>query len=186
MRNLLPEEEAVVKPLADYTMFTGESISRDIVAREIHDVDAISTKYPSKMFLDMENLENAKKLKVVNVSTNTFNIGTFVEAGLDVDYATKHGIYITNTPIGSKNVADKTWGLLLAAARRIIDSDRYTRSGEWRESNTYHIRFLVHQVHDKTLGIIQHVMQHYPIVMELLMMVLIKELLMLQNIAILI
>jgi glyoxylate reductase len=154
MRELLPEEEELVKPLANYKMFTGENITNEIVARETEHVDAISSKIPSRFFLSKDTLRNAKNLKVINVSTNTFDIGTFINHGLDIKTATEMGIYVTNTPVGSRGIADKTWGLLLAAARKVIECDRYTRSGKWKESNTHHIRFLVQPVHDRTIGII--------------------------------
>ena len=133
MRELLPQEEEVVKDHADYKMFTGWNITREIVAQETKDVDAISTNFPSYTYLDEEVLRDAKKLKVINVGTNTFHLETYVGHGLDVDVATELGIYVTNTPVSSEGVADKTWALILAVARRVVEADRWTRKGNWKE-----------------------------------------------------
>jgi glyoxylate reductase len=154
LRKLLPEEEDVVKPVAEYRMFTGDNITREVVARETKDVDAVSTMIPSYMFLDAEILRNAKKLKVINVGTNTFDIGSFERFGLDVGAATKLGIFITNVPLATEGIADKTWALLLAVARRILEADKFTREGQWKKRNTYEPRFVIHRVYGKTLGIV--------------------------------
>jgi glyoxylate reductase len=154
MRKLLPEEEELVKDVAYYRMFTGESITREITAAETRDVDAVSTKIPSYMFLDAEILKAARKLRVINIDTNTFDMKHLQEEGLDVDAATRLGICITNTPVGEEGIADKAFSLLLCVAMQTVESDRYTKGGNWKRSNTFHARFVAHQVHDTTIGIL--------------------------------
>ena len=71
---------------------------------------------------------------------------------IDVDAATQQGIYVSNNPDAvTAATADLTWALLLAAARRIVESDRYVRSGkkDWGPTT-----LLGTQVSGKTLGII--------------------------------
>lgn len=52
---------------------------------------------------------------------------------VDVDAATERGVVVVNTPgRNAAAVAELTLGLMLAAARRIPESDRYVRSGSWR------------------------------------------------------
>lgn len=71
---------------------------------------------------------------------------------IDVGAATKHGIYVSNNPDAVTGAtADFTWTLLLAAARRIVECDRYIRAGEkgWGPTN-----LLGAHVTGKTLGII--------------------------------
>src|SRR5262249_15287288 len=59
--------------------------------------------------------------------------GTGVDI-VDVEAATRRGIQVTNAPNDwcSDEVADHAVALWLAAARRICEYDRATRSGEWR------------------------------------------------------
>lgn len=52
---------------------------------------------------------------------------------IDIDAATGRGIPVGNTPgVLTDATADFTWALLMAAARRVVEGDRYTRSGQWR------------------------------------------------------
>ncbi len=51
---------------------------------------------------------------------------------IDVAAARSRGIVVTNTPdVLTEAVAECTWGLILAAARRIAEGDRLVRRGEW-------------------------------------------------------
>ena len=53
---------------------------------------------------------------------------------IDVDAATDHGIVVFNVADYSVNeVADHAAALVLAAARRVVSSDRYVRSGGWSD-----------------------------------------------------
>ena len=71
---------------------------------------------------------------------------------IDVESATKQGIYVTNTPdVVTDATADLTWTLLLATARRMIECDTFVRSGQksWSPMN-----LVGTQVTGKTLGIV--------------------------------
>jgi len=49
---------------------------------------------------------------------------------IDVAEATRRGIMVTNTPgVLTEATADMAWALLFAAARRVVEGDRLTRSG---------------------------------------------------------
>lgn len=51
---------------------------------------------------------------------------------IEVGAATARGIAVTNTPgVLTETTADLAWALLFAAARRIPEADRYTRTGNW-------------------------------------------------------
>ncbi len=71
---------------------------------------------------------------------------------VDLPAATRLGIMVTNTPdVLTDTTADLTFALLLAAARRIVEGDRFVHSGKWRR---WTIDLLAgHDVHHKTLGI---------------------------------
>ncbi len=76
---------------------------------------------------------------------------------IDIECATKHGVYVTNTPnVLTEATAELTWALILAAARHIVKADRYVRSGEWYGSGTgWHPELLLGlELRGKTLGII--------------------------------
>ena len=64
-------------------------------------------------------------LKVVsNVAVGYNNI--------DVAAAKRRGVVITNTPdVLTETTADFAFALLMAAGRRIVEADRFVRSGEW-------------------------------------------------------
>lgn len=72
---------------------------------------------------------------------------------IDLPAATARGIWVTNTPdVLTETTADLTWALLLAAARRISEGERYVRDGRWRCWGP--LLMLGHDVHGKTLGIL--------------------------------
>lgn len=76
---------------------------------------------------------------------------------IDVECATRLGIYVTNTPnVLTEATAELTWALILAAARHIVKADEYVRSGEWYRSGTgWHPELLLGmELQGKTLGIV--------------------------------
>ena len=72
---------------------------------------------------------------------------------IDVDAATRRGVMVTNTPgVLTETTADLAWALMLAASRRIVESDRFFRTGRWEGWGP--MQFLGHDVHGATLGIV--------------------------------
>ncbi len=52
---------------------------------------------------------------------------------IDLKAATARGIPIGHTPgVLTDSTADFAWTLLLAAARRVVEADRYVRAGKWK------------------------------------------------------
>jgi glyoxylate reductase len=72
---------------------------------------------------------------------------------IDVPAATTRGILVGNTPgVLTETTADLAFSLLMAAARRVVEADRYTRSGKWK---TWSPQVLLGQdIHGATLGIV--------------------------------
>lgn len=71
-------------------------------------------------------LDAAPELKIVaNIAVGYDNI--------DVAAAKARGIVVTNTPdVLTEAVAEFTWGLILALARRIPEGERLLRRGQWK------------------------------------------------------
>jgi glyoxylate reductase len=96
--------------------------------------------------IDAELLDAAPRLRVItNMAVGYDNI--------DVAAATARRIPVTNTPgVLTETTADLAWALLMTAARRIAEADRFTRAGRW---TTWEPMLLLGQdVHHATLGII--------------------------------
>jgi len=91
-------------------------------------------------------LDAARELKVVaNIAVGYNNI--------DLPACTAHGVMATNTPgVLDDSTADLAWALMLAAARRITEVERYIRQGEWKGWRLK--QWLGIDVHHATLGIV--------------------------------
>jgi glyoxylate reductase len=72
---------------------------------------------------------------------------------IDLEACTRHGVLATNTPgVLTETTADTAWALLMAAARRVPEGDRFLRSNTpwiWGP-----MMMLGQDVHGKTLGIV--------------------------------
>jgi glyoxylate reductase len=69
------------------------------------------------------------------------------------EVAAEAGVWLTNTPgVLAETTADLTWALLMAAARKVVESDRDTRAGGWKTWSP--TAFLGQDVHGATLGIV--------------------------------
>jgi len=96
--------------------------------------------------IDAALLAAAPRLRVVsNVSVGYNN--------LDIQALRAHGVVATHTPgVLDDTVADLIMALMLGAARRLPELDRYVKDGRWRKSDEQAL-FGV-DVHHATLGII--------------------------------
>jgi len=76
--------------------------------------------------IDRDVMDAAPRLEIIaNCAVGTDNI--------DLDYARKKGIVVTNTPgVLTETTADLTWALILAVVRKIPQADRFLRSGSFR------------------------------------------------------
>lgn len=118
---------------------------KEEIIRKTRDVDALVTLLTDK--IDAEVFDAAKKLKIVAQMAVGYD-------NIDVSEATKRGIYVTNTPgVLTETTADFAWALLLAIARRVVEADKYVRSGQWKVS--WHPSMLLgRDVYGATLGIL--------------------------------
>jgi len=97
---------------------------KKIIIEKAAKVDALATLLSDK--IDAEVFDAAPNLKIVAQMAVGFD-------NIDVNEATKRGIYVTNTPgVLTETTADFAWTLLMAVARRVVESDIYVRSGKWK------------------------------------------------------
>ncbi len=96
--------------------------------------------------IDEELLSDAPNLRIVaNMAVGYDNI--------NLKAATKRGIMATNTPgVLTETTADLAWTLIMGAARRLAEADKYTREG--RFSGWEPMLFLGGDVYGKTLGVV--------------------------------
>lgn len=120
-----------------------ESVPREEIIKEAKDADIIIPHLTVK--IDEDILNNTKARLIACYSAGYDNV--------DVKSATKNGILVTNTPgVLHETVADFTFGLLISAARRIIEADRFARDGLFNKWGSE--AFLGLDIHHKNIGII--------------------------------
>lgn len=96
--------------------------------------------------IDRELIERCEHLKAIsNYAVGVDNV--------DVEAASERGIPVGYTPdVLTEATADATFGLILAAARRVVEGDDIVRAGRWL---TWEPTLLLgHDVYGKTLGIV--------------------------------
>jgi len=96
--------------------------------------------------IDKEVMDANPKLKIISNYAVGYN-------NIDVEEATRRGIMVTNTPgVLTDTTADLTWAILMCVARRIVEADRFTRQGKFKQWSP--MLFLGSDVHHSTLGIV--------------------------------
>ena len=118
---------------------------RDELVRRIAGCDGVLTLLTDRV--DDEFLDAAgPQLRVVsNYAVGYDNI--------DIAACARRGVAVGNTPgVLTETTADLTWALMMAAARRVTEADRYVRAGRWRTWGP--LLLLGSDVHGATLGIV--------------------------------
>jgi glyoxylate reductase len=113
----------------------------DVLEKEIEDVAAVlGTDHWTAELMD-----KAPHLRIIALTAVGFD-------SVDVTAATERGIIVTNTA-GSltDTVADLVLALMLGVARRVPESERWLRAGNWR---TPGVTPMGRDVHHATLGIL--------------------------------
>ena len=96
--------------------------------------------------IDASLLSHATRLKIIANYAVGYN-------NIDVAAATARRIVVSNTPdVLTDATADLTWALLLAVTRRVVEGDRWVRTGTWPGWKP--TQLLGSQISGKTLGII--------------------------------
>jgi lactate dehydrogenase-like 2-hydroxyacid dehydrogenase len=124
---VIPEEGlARVRDATDATIWEDDlPPPRDQLLAAVEGCDGILTLLTDRV--DDELLDRAgTQLKVVS----NFAVGF---DNVDVAACTRRGIPVGNTPgVLTETTADLAWALLMAAARRLVEGDRYVRDGKWK------------------------------------------------------
>lgn len=96
----------------------------ELLSEQARGSDGIITLVTDRV--DAPLLDQAPHLRAVsNMAVGYDNI--------DIPAATAHGVVVTNTPgVLTETTADFSFALLMAAARRVVEGDRFTREGRWR------------------------------------------------------
>lgn len=120
-------------------------LSKEEIIARIKGQDALLCPLSDK--IDKDVIDAGDNLKIIA------NYGAGFD-NIDIDYAREKGILVTNAPAPASAVstAELAFGLMLAAARKIVSGDKVTRAGEfygWRPTF-----YLGSQLKGKTLGII--------------------------------
>ncbi len=118
---------------------------RDELLRSVEGCDGVLTLLTDRV--DAEFLDRAgPQLRVVSNYAVGFD-------NVDVAECTRRGVPVGNTPgVLTETTADLAWALLMAAARRLPEGDRYVRTGRWKTWGP--MLLLGPDVHGATLGLV--------------------------------
>ena len=145
-RKLPKETVSQLEQIAEINMWPHEekAVPREVLLKEIKKADGLLTMLSDK--IDSELLDEASSVKVIaNLAVGYDNI--------DVEAAKQKGITVCNTPdVLTDSTADLAFSLILATARRIVESANYVKEGKW---NSWGPLLLAGaDVHHKTIGIV--------------------------------
>ncbi|MFC0235734.1 2-hydroxyacid dehydrogenase [Fictibacillus phosphorivorans] len=145
-RKLPKETVSQLEQIAEINMWPHEekAVPREVLLTEIKKADGLLTMLSDK--IDSELLDEAYSVKVIaNLAVGYDNI--------DVAAAKQKGITVCNTPdVLTDSTADLAFSLILATARRIVESANYVKEGKW---NSWGPLLLAGaDVHHKTIGIV--------------------------------
>ena len=118
---------------------------RDELLRRVAGADGVLSLLTDRV--DDEFLDAAgPQLKVVSNYAVGFD-------NIDVPACARRGVAVGNTPgVLTDTTADLAWALLMAAARRLSEGDRYVRDGRWKTWGP--LLLLGPDVHGATIGIV--------------------------------
>ena len=143
---LIPEKGLeMVREVCETRVWEGElPPPREVLLERVKDIEGLLCLLTDKV--DAELLDAAPKLKVVSNMAVGFD-------NVRVAECTRRGIPVGNTPgVLTDTTADFAFALLMAAARRVVEGDRFVREGRWKTWGP--TLLLGYDIHGATLGII--------------------------------
>ncbi len=129
----------------EFEVFGGDRpIGREELLEGVRDKDGLLCLLTDRV--DREVMEAAPGLRVISLYAVGYD-------KVDLREATRRGILVTNTPgVLTDATADLAWALLFAAARRVVEADRFFRSGKWNGWGP--LQFLGADITGRTLGVV--------------------------------
>jgi len=128
----------------------------------VSDKDGVLTKDELKEKLSQKPYDAVLCLLTDKIDAEIFDLVPTVKIfanyavgydNIDIDAARDRGVIVTNTPgVLTETVAEHTFALLIAAAKRVAEADRFTRDGLYQ--GWAPMLFLGSDLKDKTLGIV--------------------------------
>jgi len=138
---------AGLRPLApfDVTVLGEDPPGRDELLEAARGASGILATLTEKMDAELMDAAGSELKVIANMAVGYDNV--------DLEAANERGIVVTNTPgVLTETTADTAFMLMLAAARRLGESERFLRSGKWRAWGP--TQFTGPDVHGKRLGIV--------------------------------
>jgi glyoxylate reductase len=135
-----------IQTIADVEMWDSEDtpVPQSVLEEKIAEVDGLFCLLTET--IDEELLSCAKRLRVISNMAVGYN-------NINVEAASKQGIFVTNTPeVLTETTADLTFALLMATARRIVEASDYLRNGIWQTWSP--MQLTGQDIFGSTLGII--------------------------------
>jgi glyoxylate reductase len=122
-RQVLPEGYAELQQVAEVRVWEEDGVCpREVILEEAQRCDALLTMVTDKVDEAVLNNPNLKVISNYAVGYDNINVA----------YATQKRIPIGNTPNAvTESTADLTLALLLGAARRMGEAERYVHNGSW-------------------------------------------------------
>ncbi len=143
---IMPEAVAVLKSVGKVEVFDSERmISRPELLAGLRNSDYLFTLGDTT--IDDDILAKSPRLKGIGA----MSMG--LTGVVDVAAATKRRIPVTNVPhYITKTTCDLTMALILGVTWRLVEADRFTRSGRFHQEQS--MSFLAHSLPGKTAGIV--------------------------------
>ena len=121
-----------------------ETWSKAQLAERLRDKDGAFTTGSDR--IDAEVLAGCPKLKICANMAVGYN-------NFDIDAMTAAGVLATNAPdVLTETTADFGFALMMAAARRVTESEHYLRAGKWNKWS--YDMFAGSDIHGATLGVL--------------------------------
>ncbi|MEJ7609148.1 MAG: SDR family NAD(P)-dependent oxidoreductase, partial [Bryobacteraceae bacterium] len=132
------KDEARLFAEAGIELLAQEQIEGGAALDEVDALLVVSAKIPGDV------IDRLVRCRVIS------RYGTGVD-NVDVEYATRVGIAVTNVPdFCTGEMADHTMALLLALSRNVLEMDRRTRQGRWQAR----VEVPAHRIAGRTLGLV--------------------------------
>jgi len=144
-RKILPEAYEYLKEHTEIEVAAEDrNPEKEEIMEKIKDKEGLLSLLTDE--IDKEAMDSSPSLKIIaNCAVGYDNV--------DINYAKKKGILVTNTPgVLTDTTADLTWALIFAVARKIPQADKYTREKKFK-GWTLDL-FLGKEITGKRLGIV--------------------------------